>query len=360
MWQCMPGKCRPPPFQSMMISILISERSATHTLKQWDRIAARVVQVRSKTVIAGGVLSFDRDSSENVLKVLNKTAKRAERERPKVARLVGCEVDDPRVSEALSTTEILRLAAPVFTIVWLTDVLDRVARPRSFAIQNSDGDELQFCTAHFRFAEGVTEGEIRSALNGLADLRQENATFWNWISTGNSSAGKRSKQDGVKTFVTTLDDGCVVLGNIELKQRTLVLSTNSKARAETGHALLSAKLGDLVREPLVEMQTVEQAMAARESRPASPPVDLSPEEQQAVVHATLDRHYRGLLDQPIPMLGNISPRTASKTRKGREKLVAWLKTLENHMARLSDRNDPVATYDVSWIWTELGLSDLRR
>ena len=112
--------------------------------------------------------------------------------------------------------------------------------------------------------------------------------------------------------------------------------------------------------PLIEMQTVEQLTASRDSRPSSPSVDLPAVEQREIVHATLDKHYHHLLDDPIPVLGNVSPRTAAKTKKGREKVVAWLKTLENHTARLADRNDPMATYDVTWLWTELGVSDLRR
>jgi hypothetical protein len=111
--------------------ILVSERSATHTLKQWDRIAARIVQVRSKTMMAGGVLPFDRDASEELLKVVNNTAKRALKERYKLAQIIGCEADDPRVTDALSKTELLRLAAPIFTTVWLTDVLARVMHPRN-------------------------------------------------------------------------------------------------------------------------------------------------------------------------------------------------------------------------------------
>ena len=344
--------------------ILVCERSATHSLRQWDRIAARVVQVRSQTMIAGGVLPFDRDASEELLKVRNSTAQRALKERHKLAELIGCDVDDPRVTVALSKTEILRLAAPVFTTVWLTDVLDCVMHPRKLAMQNADGDELLFCTAHFPFAEGVTDDDIRLSLNRLPELHQENATFWNWITTGRPSrdgrAGKERQQQNSQTFITTLGDGSLVLGNIELKDRSLVLSTNSKARSERGRALLSETLGALVREPLVEMQTTDKLMASRDSRSSSLPADLLPEEQRAIVHATLDKHYRGLLDDPIPMLGNVSPRTAAKTKKGREKVVAWLKTLENHSARFADQNNSVATYDVTWLWTELGVSDLRR
>ena len=60
---------------------LVSERSATRSLKQWDRIAARVLRVGTQAIIAGGVLPFDRDASEELLKVLRGTAKRALKER---------------------------------------------------------------------------------------------------------------------------------------------------------------------------------------------------------------------------------------------------------------------------------------
>jgi hypothetical protein len=40
--------------------VLVSERSATRSLKPWDRIAARVVQVGSKMQIGGGVLLYER------------------------------------------------------------------------------------------------------------------------------------------------------------------------------------------------------------------------------------------------------------------------------------------------------------
>jgi hypothetical protein len=342
--------------------ILISERSATHSLKQWDRIAVRVLRVGSQSIIAGGVLPFDYNASENLLKMLRNTGKRAPKERQKLAQLVGCEADDPRVSEALSETEVLRLAAPAFTTIWLNDVLDRIANPQIPTIQNTEGDELLFCTVHFPLGQGTTDADIRLALGRVQVLVQENATFWNWIATGKPFRGSPKKKPNLRnaqTFVTTLDDGSVVLGTIELKDRSLILSANSKNRAEKGRALLSEHLGGLVEQPLVEMQTVGKLLASRDTRP-SPPTDLSPEEQRAIVHATMDRHYRDLLDEPIPMLGNVSPRTAVKTTKGRNKVVAWLKTLENYSAKREDRKNAMATYDVSWLWTELGVADLRR
>lgn len=99
----------------------------------------------------------------------------------------------------------------------------------------------------------------------------------------------------------------------------------------------------------------------------SPPTDegpalasgLSPEEESAIIHETLERHYRGVLDEPVPMLGGVSPRKAAKTKKGREMLVTWLKLIENGNAQ-QKAGSPMARYDVSWMWEELGIAHLRR
>src|SRR3979409_2322387 len=166
-----------------------------------------------------------------------------------------------------------------------------------------------FCSVHFPLVEGATENDIRSVLGRLTELKQESATFWNWIATGKPGNGGRvmkvPKQRGSQTFITTLHDGSLVLGNVELMERSLVLSANSETRAAKGRALLSENLGGLVGQPLVEMQTMQQLMASQDSRPLTPPLDLSPDDQQAIIHAALDKHYREELDEPIPKLGNV-------------------------------------------------------
>jgi len=78
-----------------------------------------------------------------------------------------------------------------------------------------------------------------------------------------------------------------------------------------------------------------------------------------MIHENLDRHYRKQLDEPIPMLGNVTPRKAAKTAEGREKLVAWLKCLENQMAQ-HESSEPMAGYDMAWLWEDLGVADLRK
>jgi hypothetical protein len=339
--------------------ILISERLATRSLKQWDRIATRVVQIGSQMHIGGAVLPYDRDASAKVLKVLRKAG--TAKEQQKVADLVRRDVHDPMIVNAFSQTALLRAAAPAITTVWLIDIIDRATMRGIPEVRNAEGDELLFCTVHYPFAAGASADDIQLSLSRCAELRPANATFWNWIEPERPGKALGGQKQPLKsqTFLTMMDDGALVLGNVELKDQTLILSVNSQARAERGRALLGKVLHGLVAQPLVEIQTLEQRMATRD--PAPPPrLNLSEQERRTIIHDGLDRHYRDLLDEPIPVLGNKSPRAAVTTAKGRAKVVDWLKTLENHTAQMAGHNDEMATYDFSWLWTELGVNELRR
>ena len=242
--------------------------------------------------------------------------------------------------------------------MWLIDIIDRASAPRIPEVRNAEGDELLFCTVHYPFADGAAADDIRLALNRSPELRQENATFWNWIGPRRSAKTLSAQKRSLK-FQTFLDDSALVFGSVELKDKGLILSVNSQARSERGRALLSEVLDGLVVQPLVEVQTLEQCMATRD--PAPPPrLNLSSEERRTIIHDGLDRHYRDLLDQPIPVLGNKSPRAAVKTAKGRAKVVDWLKTLENHTVIFDGSNDEMASYNFNWLWMELGVNELRR
>jgi hypothetical protein len=108
----------------------------------------------------------------------------------------------------------------------------------------------------------------------------------------------------------------------------------------------------------VEMEDITDVLGVSE-RPPPAPSGLSQEQERALVHQGLEDHYRRVLDEPIPALGGKSPRASVKTLNGREKVAVWLKTLENHMAR-QDPDSPMGSYDVGWMWRELGVEALRR
>ena len=190
-------------------------------------------------------------------------------------------------------------------------------------------------------------------------LEQSGETFWNWVQGGIPVAGPDgAKSADALTWSTYSSEQSLVLGTVELRDEMLVLSVNSRKRCERGRALLSGILGDLVSNALVEMETLEQFMA-KKSAPAPKP-DLSPEEQRRIIHESMDNHYRRVLDQAVPALGNMSPKAAVRTARGRARVVEWLKYMENQTLKYAGPNDAMATYDFGWLWTELGLGQFRR
>jgi hypothetical protein len=74
----------------------------------------------------------------------------------------------------------------------------------------------------------------------------------------------------------------------------------------------------------------------------------------------LTDHYRKTLDEPIPALGDLSPRAAAQTAAGRRKVADWLKHIENQTKSGRPSDDPMASYDFTWLWRDLGLEKLRR
>ena len=157
-----------------------------------------------------------------------------------------------------------------------------------------------------------------------------------------------------------------VLGSMRLEGDAVVLTANSVERAERGRTMLGEALGPLVGAPLTSMQTAEQALAERRAQGGAADVaeeeeepPLPPEEAEAVMREVLDRHYRALLSQPVPMLGGKSPRQAVRSKAGRLKVAEWLKYLENQTAHRGGAGG-VPAYDFGWMWAELRIADLRR
>jgi hypothetical protein len=313
----------------------VSEKSATHSLKQWDRIAARVIQLGSRIEMSGGALPFDHGLSETLLDALRRAG---------------------TTTRVALDTKTLRPMAFMFTGLWLDDVLQQTLHPALPQMSNSDGDEIAWTTASYALKPSTSADAVRAALSTIPSLRAENESFWNWIGVERRRGKKR--QEKAQTFITTLDDGSLVLGTLELKDRTLILDANSRERAERGRALIEPVLGDLVDRPAIEAKTAAEMMQSRSSENSEAVSSgLSPEEERIALNDWLERHYKSLLDEQVPVLGNVTPRQAAKTSKGRQKLVEWLKYLENGATK---DTSPMGGYDLSWMWDELGIAELRR
>jgi hypothetical protein len=130
--------------------VRVFERSATRSLSQWDRIAARVVTVLGKAQITGSVLPFSHRLAEEALASIERVRKKARAEAVKLARSLGRNVDDSAFGLVAGVDEVLAGSAFMFSNLWLDDVLRRALNPSLPRMQNTDGEPLEFITVHFQ------------------------------------------------------------------------------------------------------------------------------------------------------------------------------------------------------------------
>ncbi|MCG6560728.1 hypothetical protein MB818_21195 [Ruegeria sp. 1NDH52C] len=317
--------------------VMVREKSATHTLKQWDRIAVRVVPERDHHVISGALLPYSADATDFLFSGLRDGLKLKKREALRLSK------------------EQLKGCAPIFTAAWLFTEIAHALTPVQPQFSNSDGDDVVFHDLRFPLASGVTQKALAERLDKVKGFVPEGPKFWNWLATRKPQGRKAT----ASTMLETEMDGTTVLGSLELKGRTLLVSVNSAQRAAMVESLITKAAGALLKRPLTEIRTVDQMMAEQDSdEPQEAADEIPPEIARQLMQDHLDRHYRETLDAPIPALGGKSPRKAVQSAAGREKVIDWLKMLENRSAAHGE--GPIAGYDFGWMWVELGLQKYRR
>lgn len=317
--------------------VTVREKSATRTLKQWDRIAVRVVPERDHHVISGALLPFRSEAVDFLFAGLRDALKLKKRDALRLTRdqLLGC--------------------APTFTSAWLFIEIDRALTPAQPQFTNSDGDDVLFHELCYPLASGVTQKAVAERLDRVKGFLPEGPKFWNWLAVRKGRGGKA----GGGIMLDTQMEGATVLGSLELTGKTLLVTVNSAERAAKVQKLIGAAAGDLLRAPLTTIRTVEQMRAdQRRNGPSDAADEIPPEIAHQLMRDHLDMHYRETLDAPIPALGGKSPRQAVRTAAGRAKVIEWLKMLENRSAGHGE--GPIAEYDFGWMWVELGLQDHRK
>ena len=261
----------------------------------------------------GAVLPFSHPLAEEALASIERVRKKARAEAGNLAKSLGWNVDEIDFAAVTGLEEVLASSAFMFSNLWLNDALGRSLNPTLPQIENTDGDPLQFVTVHFPLISEAKLSAIRAALDDLPSFRKESDGFWNWVEAKAPlrKAVKR-RSTGAQTFGATMDDSAIVLGTIELGTKTVTLSVNSEARATRGRAMLEPVLAGLARAPLVEQQSIEQMMASSREHSEQDILRLPPDEERSIVHQVLTDHYRKTLDEPIPALGNQTPRWQSR------------------------------------------------
>ena len=115
--------------------IRVIEHTATKTIKPWDRLAMRIVEVRGKTVIGGGLLPFEHQLADKMISTFAGTKKRIAKDAPAFFDELGLDAGDPEVdrliTSATSDSELLRASAPLFSSSFLSIFSTACWIPRS-------------------------------------------------------------------------------------------------------------------------------------------------------------------------------------------------------------------------------------
>ena len=84
--------------------VRVSERTATHTLKPWDRLAARLVEVRGKTTLTGAVLPFEHELSGSLIAALGRVLARAPEQLADLVADLDIELSPEKAASVVDST----------------------------------------------------------------------------------------------------------------------------------------------------------------------------------------------------------------------------------------------------------------
>jgi len=340
--------------------IEVDEQLGSESATRWDRIAARVLTIGGRHYLSGAVLQFEQEPAEAVLRIL-----RVEPEQAKQAiieRLPVLSEDEARALDELvaDRTIVLEGSARVFSWIWLAYTLRQLKAPPP-TLTNFDGEPVVFTKVRFAVAQD-NKTEVARLLDEAPELAREPGKYcWSWHRQDDGA--RESKANDGLSLAGWDATGALVLGHIELRGKWLTLEVNSAVRAERGTQMLKELLSGLAPKPVTETQSLESALEEHRARSSSPANDATPqlpaEEVARVKREFLDRHYQRVINEPLPAIGNISPREAVGTPEGREKVVGWLKYLENGESRRAQK-EKTPPYEFTWMWRELGVLEERQ
>jgi hypothetical protein len=226
-----------------------------------------------------------------------------------------------------STIDFFRWVTPSLHQWWL----ERVALPPRPKLVTSDGTPFVIAKVAFDL---LNRDAVIGALADRDDMVDHGDDTYRWL----EPAGDLQRS----------------LGTIIIGGQRLVCETTSQIRAERARDFLSGLFSENVKFRAISYEDVVQALKHAPQRADKSEPDTPVEEQQRVLGEFYEQHYRKWLDEPVPALGNRTPRHAAKLKTVRPKLITLLKDFESHSER--QRRSGEIAYDFSWMWTELGLT----
>ncbi len=267
--------------------VQVDEPNRSRQVEQGELLGLRLFRVRQRMRTSEIILVFSPPYAEDLQGSLDAFVAGAKTNAPEIAAELG-RPDAAEQIEALTSLElVLPGAAPLFTDIWLRQVLDDLLDPEDFVdrppprILNSDGDDIEFATAVYELAPGVGDPELDRVLADFAwvepapppeqppvQLEIDNpydgwTVTWHWVDheaepDPDSDEEEELGDDGIMRVNPRSQSGLPVLGDLSRRGDTLRLAANTRTRLERGRALLEPALGDRVGPPEVSVQSMSE------------------------------------------------------------------------------------------------------
>lgn len=212
-------------------------------------------------------------------------------------------------------------------------------RPPS--LQNTDGDPLTPTVDHFAF-----------------DLSRRDELILRLATIPGAEAADERDSEIVVTRAGNRRNAAMentIVGVLRVGHGKLQVDTNSTRRADTLRKAVTKVAGNLVHHRLREETSAEQMLNEIGARAARgeplPPRPEQPPEALEALREFKRRHYASWVDESIPALGGLTPRTAARSATMREQLENLLRRFEQSEAA----NPEGERGDVGAIRQELGM-----
>jgi len=311
----------------------LKERQGTHQLTPGDLIFSRILTFDNQSIFIGMAPFIIPTNFHNNLLEFKKW--------------LVVENDDAPLSP-----NVLRNEFDKDLLDYFFDIMEMAFNKPLPTLVNTDGDLLQFATVHFKLTMAPEEALNRLLPLTLSKQPEEflhgakknksgkiTAIELPWLKKGNK---KHKSWDNT------------VLGHISIKAGKLILETNSEKRIHLGKKLLTKYLGEAISFQKTLIESPEQKMKGLPTSDDKQPLKLEdmPEEAQKQIKAMVTAHWASWFNNPIPALENKTPRQATKTMDGRERLEALLLQYERHDL---EKGENLFKADISYLRKELSL-----
>jgi hypothetical protein len=285
--------------------VWVEEPTASHTFQPGDVFATRIVPTEPK-VMSGSSYLFYRTA---YLQLRGEILK-------------GPKDGNGRVESSWVSSCIIKH--------WLL----QLTTPQPTELVDPSGEPIMLTTIHYRVKDWK---RFKKALQNQSDVVGDEEEGWARLENPDSETSR------------------VLWGVNRLKKNHIELFARTQALAGEGQRWLEEIVGDSVEKIDPSMTDTD---AVQDLGPVEVPEDLlaelSEQEKTAFYDQVYHKMYENWADEPIPALGDQTPRQAVKTAKGKRAVIELLRSYE--LGELEhaqmERRSPT---NLAFLWEELGL-----